>query len=118
MSQDLKFSGTDFDLSFTDNDVDIVRQAAEVSQNSMIRLQFIAGEQFDNTSVGMPWLTDMVNAQVSIAVKRQIIRNTILSTPNVKSLDSLIVGVDSVTGLAEGSFTGTTVNLETFGGVL
>jgi hypothetical protein len=116
MSQDLQFSGDNFDISFTDNDIDFVTDAAEVSQNSMIRLQFIAGEQFDDTRVGMPWLTDMVNPQVSLTAKTQIIRRTILSTPNVKSLDSLIVGVDSVTGIAEGSFTGTTVNLETFGG--
>tara|TARA_R110002153_G_scaffold237390_1_gene391539 strand:+ start:637 stop:993 length:357 start_codon:yes stop_codon:yes gene_type:complete len=118
MSLDLKFSGADFDLSFTDNDIDFVDSAAEVSQNSMIRLQFIAGEQFDDTRVGMPWLTDMVNAQVSLTAKQQIIRRTILSTPNVRSLDSLIIGVDSITGIAEGSFNGTTIDSEEFGGVV
>jgi len=118
LSTDLSFSGTDFDLSFNGNDVVFVNDAAEVSQNSQIRLQLIAGEQFDDTRVGMPWLTDMVNAQVSLLAKQQIIRNTILSTPNVRSLDSLIIGVDSVTGVAEGSFSGTTINAEEFGGVV
>lgn len=116
MSVDLSFTGQDFDLSFEDNDIVFVDGAAEVSQNSMIRLQFIAGEQFDDTRVGMPWLTDMVNVQVSITAKTQIIRRTILSTPNVRSLDSLIIGVDSETGLAEGTFTGTTITEEQFGG--
>lgn len=118
MSLDLKFSGEDFDLSFTDNDVDFVLNAEEVSQNSQIRLQFIAGEQFDDTRIGMPWLTDMVNSQISIEDKKQIIRRTILSTPNVRTLDSLIVGVDDVTGIAEGTFTGTTISNEEFSGVI
>ena len=86
MSTDLSFSGDDFDLTFTDNDIDMVSGGAEVSQNSAIRLQFIAGEQFDDTRVGVPWLTDMVSPQVSMVAKNQILRRTILSTPGARTL--------------------------------
>jgi len=118
MSTDLQFSGTDFDISFTDNDVDFINGAGEVSQNSQIRLQFILGEQFNDTRIGMPWLTSMVNPQLSIEEKKQIIRRTILSVPNVRSLDTLVVGVDDATGLAEGTFTGTTISNAEFAGVI
>lgn len=118
MSTDLKFSGDSFDISFTDNDVNFVVAADEVSQNSQIRLQFILGEQFNDTRIGMPWLTSMVDPQLSIEEKKQIIRRTILSVPNVRSLDSLVVGVDDITGLAEGTFTGTTDSLAEFAGII
>lgn len=115
MSTDLSFTGDDFDLTFTDNDVNFAEGAAEVSQNSAIRLQFIAGEQFDDTRVGVPWMSDMVSPQVSIVAKNQILRRTILSTPGAKSLDSFTTAVDSVTGRAEVEFTGTTETNEYFG---
>ena len=118
MSTDLKFSGDNFDLSFSGNDIVFSKDAAEVSQNSQIRLQMIAGEQFDDTRVGMPWLTDMVSLQIDLATKEQIIRRTILSTPNVLSLDSLNVSVDTVAGTASAEFTGTTQTQEFFGGAI
>ena len=115
MSTDLNFSGDNFDISFNGNDIVFVSDGAEVSQNSQIRLQMIAGEQFDDTRVGMPWLTDMVNPKVSLLAKEQIIRSTILSTPNVRSLDSLNISVDT-DGTAFGDFSGTTESNEFFGG--
>ena len=115
MSKDLSFTGDNFDLAFKDNDVNFVTGAAEVSQNSAIRLQFILGEQFDDTRVGVPWLTDMVSPQVSMVAKNQILRRTILSTPNARSLDTFSTAVNSVTGRPETEFTGTTESNEFFG---
>lgn len=115
MSNDYSFTGDNFDISFIGNDVVFSTEAAEVSQNSQIRLQMIAGEQFDDTRAGMPWLTDMVDPQVSLLAKEQIIRKTILSTPNVLSLDSLNISVDT-NGAAIGDFSGTTQTQEFFGG--
>ena len=115
MSADLSFSGDNFDLTFSDNDIDMVSGGAEVSQNSAIRLQFIAGEQFDDTRVGVPWLTDMVSPQVSMVAKNQILRRTILSTPGARTLDSFNTAVDTVTGRPQTEFAGTTENNEFFG---
>ena len=115
MSTDLSFSGDDFDLTFSDNDIDMVSGGAEVSQNSAIRLQFIAGEQFDDTRVGVPWLTDMVSPQVSMVAKNQVLRRTILSTPGARTLDSFSTSVDTVTGRPQTEFTGTTEDNEFFG---
>jgi len=116
LSTDLSFTGDDFDISFLNNDIVFAADAPEVSQNSQIRLQMIAGEQFDDTRVGMPWLTDMVSSQVDLPTKEQIIRRTILSTPNALSLDSLNVSVDTLNGTATAEFTGTTQTQEFFGG--
>lgn len=116
MSSDYKFSGDNFDMSFSGNDVDFIDGGGEVSQNSQIRLQFISGEQFDDTRVGMPWLTSMVDPKISLATKEQIIRRTILSTPNARSIDSLRVSVDTVDGSASADFSGTTESNEFFSG--
>ena len=118
MSTDLNYSGDNFDISFVDNDIVFSADAAEVSQNSQIRLLMILGEQFDDTRVGVPWLTDMVSAQVGLETKEQIIRQAILSTPNVQSLDSLVVSIDTTSGEASVKFAGTTNSLESFGGAV
>ena len=90
---------------------------AEVSQNSAFRLQIIRGELFEDIRQGMPWLTDMVDSRVSIDAKKQHLRSTILSTPNVRNLDSLQVAVDT-DGTARCSFKGTTISNEEFSGAL
>jgi hypothetical protein len=88
--------------------------AFETQQNSKFRLQIIAGELFEDTRPGVPWLTDMVDPRVSIDDKKQILRNVILSTPGALSLERLDIAVDEASGTAEASFSGTAQNGETF----
>jgi hypothetical protein len=88
--------------------------AVETQQNSKFRLQIIAGELFEDTRPGVPWLTDMVDPRVSIDDKKQILRNVILSTPGALSLERLDIAVDEASGTAEASFSGTAQNGETF----
>jgi len=114
---DLKIAGDNWDISQDKNDLVFVSGAVEVSQSSAIRLQFILGEQFDDTRVGVPWLTDMVSTQVGIDAKREIIRRTILRTFGVKSLESLKLDVD-VNGNGKITFEGTTENNEFFSGAI
>lgn len=88
--------------------------AVETQQNSKFRLQIIAGELFEDTRPGVPWLTDMVDPRVSIDDKKQILRNVILSTPGALSLERLDIAVDEASGTAEASFSGTAQSGETF----
>lgn len=106
---------TEWDVYFDDTG-DLVEASGpvETTQNSKFRLQIIAGELFEDTRPGVPWLTDMVDPRVSIDTKKQILRSVILSTPGVESLDSLIIAVDDVTGTAECTFSGTATNGEAF----
>lgn len=110
---DLKF--TDWDCSITENDIDFQNGAAEVSQNSRLRLQIIEGEQFDDIRIGLPWLTDMVSTLVGIEEKRDIVRKILLNTEGVKTIDKIRLTAD-LTGVGAIYFEGTTENNEFFSG--
>lgn len=111
----LQQDGEVWDVYF-DQSGDLVEAsgAVETQQSSKFRLQIIAGELFEDTRPGVPWLTDMVDPRVSIDDKKQILRNVILSTPGALSLERLDIAVDEATGTAEASFSGTAQNGETF----
>lgn len=111
----LSLTGEEWDVHF-DESGDLVEAsgAVETTQNSKFRLQIIAGELFEDSRPGVPWLTDMVDPRVSIDAKKQILRSVILSTPGVQSLDSLTIAIDEATGTAEAAFSGTAINGDSF----
>lgn len=106
---DFRLNPSSWDIEFTEGGgIEIISGAVETTQNSKFRLQIIAGECFEDTRIGMPWLTDMVNPQISVAAKKQILRDTIMSTPNAVSLESLVVAFENTdNSLAICSFKGT-----------
>lgn len=114
MRSDLSLDSNSWDLVITD-DIGIVENAAMTSQDSKFSLQLIQGEVFDDNRIGMPWLTDMVSPQVSIAAKKQIIRDIIMTTPGAIEITLLEVVVDNESGIASAVFEGITDNGETFG---
>lgn len=114
MRSDLSLDSNSWDLVITD-DIGIVENAAMTSQDSKFSLQLIQGEVFDDNRLGMPWLTDMVNPQVSIAAKKQIIRDIIMTTPGAIEITRLEVAVDNESGIASAVFEGITDNGEDFG---
>lgn len=114
MRSDFELDSDGWDLVIND-DIGIVENAAMTSQDSKFSLQLIQGEVFDDNRLGMPWLTDMVNPQVSIAAKKQIIRDIIMSTPGAIELTRLEVVVDNESGIASAVFEGITDNGEVFG---
>lgn len=106
-----------WDLVFGDDgDLQMVSSAEETSQASRFRLQVVRGELFEDESLGVPWVTDMVDPQVSIDAKKQILRQTILSSPGAVSLTELVVTVDTQGRAAIGSFSGIAQDGETFTG--
>jgi hypothetical protein len=111
----LALTGETWDVYFDDSG-DLVEASGpqETTENSKFRLQIIAGELFEDERPGVPWLTDMVDPQVSIDAKKQILRAVVLSTPGIQSLDSLTIAVNDITGTAEVAFSGTANNGESF----
>lgn len=105
-----------WDIAFDDNgDMLEVEGPAETTQHSKFRLQIIAGELFEDSRPGVPWLTDMVDPRVSIDTKKQILRDTILGSYGALSVDSLDITTDTVTNIATAVFYGTAQG-GTFGG--
>lgn len=114
MRSDFELDSNSWDLVITD-DIGIVENAAMTSQDSKFSLQLIQGEVFDDNRIGMPWFTDMVSPQVSIAAKKQIIRDMIMTTPGAIEITMLEVVVDNESGIASAVFEGITDNREVFG---
>lgn len=114
MRSDFELDSDWWDLVITD-DIGIVENAAMTSQDSKFSLQLIQGEVFDDNRIGVPWLTDMVSPQVSIAAKKQIIRDIIMTTPGAIEITRLEVVVDNESGIASAVFEGITDNREVFG---
>lgn len=114
MRSDFELDSDGWDLVITD-DIGIVENSAMTSQDSKFSLQLIQGEVFDDNRLGMPWLTDMVNPQVSIVAKKQIIRDVIMSTPGAIELTSIEIAVDTDSAIATCEFEGITDNGEIFG---
>lgn len=113
MRSDFELDSDEWDLVITD-DIGIVENAAMTSQDSKFSLQLIQGEVFDDNRIGIPWLTDMVSPQVSIAAKKQIIRDIIMMTPGAIEITRLEVVVDNESGIASAVFEGITDNGEVF----
>lgn len=109
-----KLNPSTWDIDFTDTgDIDILEGAQETTQNSRFRLQIIAGEMFDDTRKGVPWMTDMVNPEVSIAAKKNILQRVILSTPGAVRLTEMNMSVDR-DGLATSTWSGICESGESF----
>lgn len=113
MRSDFELDSDEWDLVITD-DIGIVENAAMTSQDSKFSLQLIQGEVFDDNRIGMPWLTDMVSPQVSIAAKKQIIRDIIMTTPGAIEITRLEVVVDNESGISSAVFEGITDNVDVF----
>lgn len=117
MRSDFELDSDGWDLVITD-DIGIVENASMTSQDSKFSLQLIQGEVFDDNRLGIPWLTDMVNPQVSIAAKKQIIRDVIMITPGAIELTRVEVAFNTDSAIATCEFEGITDNGEIFGSSL
>ncbi|WAX23101.1 hypothetical protein pA_gene0060 [Vibrio phage 13VT501A] len=113
-----KMNTDTWDIEFTqDGDIEILKGAEECTQDSRFRTQIIAGEMFDDTRKGVPWLTDMVSPALSLDGKKRILSKVILSTPNAVKLNYINISVNT-DGEAICDYEGVTTNNEPFGGLL
>jgi len=64
----------------------------QVAQQLYIRFKFFRGEWFLDETVGFPWFQLVLGQKTPIDIVAQLIRQLILTTPGVKSLESLEMG--------------------------
>lgn len=93
------------DLLQTDsNDVAVVNNALaltdglqQVKQELMQRLQTISGEWFLDTSMGLPYLTDLTQKGMKLSTAAQYFRNEINACPGVLAINKLDLSLDNAT---------------------
>lgn len=106
---------TDGDIYFDETgDMATVEGPEETAQAAQFRLLILRGELFEDTNLGVPWVTDMVDPAVDLETKKQIIRSTVLSAPGAAELTELKLSLDTDGSIMLGSFTGITTSGEEF----
>jgi hypothetical protein len=104
---DLKLDTTG-DLDISDDALHLVDGADAIAQHVQIRLRLFKGEWFLDAEVGLPYYdTVLVKAPDLLAI-RSVIRQAILETPGVASLDGFEMEFDRAARSLAVSFTATT----------
>ena len=88
---DFKFSGGDFQLCF--NDTHAIAQAIS------IRLKTLAGEWFLDTSIGVPYFTEILGQKRNDRFLRQVLLSQIESMPEVHQITDFKVQENTVRSL-------------------
>lgn len=104
------------DLDFTDNDLNLTdtRDLATISDGDQVvshvnaRLKMILGENYYDTTIGIPWFEAMYTIATSYEQKAAIIRQTILRTPGVRKLNTFSYGINRDTRTAAIEYNGET----------
>jgi hypothetical protein len=93
MGVDLSFD--DDDLSLTDNgDIATINEGDQVVSHVSARIKMVLGEDYFDTTKGIPWFDAMYTPATSYEQKSAILRQTILRTPEVSRLVSFSYGVE------------------------
>lgn len=74
------------DLIVTNGDLTLVTDMAAIKQEIYIRLQFIAGEWFLDTTVGLPYFDNILVKSPNLAAIRTIFMDEILRSAGIKSV--------------------------------
>lgn len=82
---DLKLD-TDGDLLVDNSDLVLNSQVDAVSQYLRARLRTFLGEWFLDQSIGIPYFKEIFKKEINIATVDAILKDAILSTPNVIEL--------------------------------
>lgn len=83
------------DLEFTNNSLTFVEGADEVVQRLRQRLRSFLGEWFLNTSLGIPYLQEILKKNPQHGIVDAILKKHILNTPGVIKLLEYSYVVDS-----------------------
>jgi hypothetical protein len=86
-----------------------VRGPEYVGQKIKQRLLFFRGEWWKDTTLGVPWLQQILIHQPSLEVVRSVVRSAILDVPMVTSVPVCTVEFDSANRVAAITFEANTV---------
>jgi len=105
---DLSFENGD--LSLTDNkDIATVSDADQVVSHVNARLKMVLGEDYYDTTKGVPWFDAMYTPLTTYEQKSTILRQTIIRTPEVSRLVRFTYGIDPVLRRALVEYQGETI---------
>ena len=90
----LKLAGSN-DIEISDNTLKIITDIEEIAQLLKTRLKLYRGEWFLNTTVGVPWLQEILGKVNTKNGIESIIKDEILKTPGVKSLEAFELDIDA-----------------------
>lgn len=85
------------DLYFEGDSLVLVRDAHAVGQHARQRLQTFAGEWFLDTTVGVPWLSQILGHKYDPALAEAVVKARLLGTDGVTEITSFSVSFDRST---------------------
>ena len=101
-------------LLTTEHDLDpsitLVDGVEAISQQLRIRLQIFLGEWFLDAREGIPFFRDVFIKNPNLSVVREIFRRAISTTPNILSVDKLILTLDPAQRHLRVDFSATTTS--------
>lgn len=106
---DIKLNGN-HDITFEDDELVLVEGKEAIAQDVLVRLQFFQGEWKLDIRIGVPYFQKILGAKPRLTLVRSIIRDAILSTPDIESVNDLIVNFTLSTRVLSVSFTAETAD--------
>lgn len=101
-------ASNDIELDEKTGAIRMVSDGDEVCQNVRCRLLFYLGEWFLDTTVGVPYFQEIFTKPAEISLVESRLKNEILSTPGIASLDSFSTNFNAITRELRVSFSATT----------
>lgn len=105
------------DLALSGGDLVLLEGAEEVAQRLRIRLRLFLGEWFLDASAGMPYFQRILGHKIAEPALLSILREQILDTPGVESIESLTAHLDGARRNMQVRFRVTTADGETVEGM-
>lgn len=97
MLADIALDTMEHDLTIEGFDLQLVTGVDRVAQQIKIRFLFFLGEWFLNVSLGVPYYRDILVKAPNRAVVEGLLREVIITTPNVVAVQDLTFDYDNVT---------------------
>ena len=95
MSYDIGLNVKSWDIALNDADLILIDDAARISQQIKISLQFWLGEWFLNDTLGIPYRERICIKNPNLQHIRQIFRNAIQNVNGVTAVNALDLTVDA-----------------------
>lgn len=93
---DLALSTVDFDVLIENDAMEIVDGDDAIVQHLKLRLQFFFAEWFLDKRLGVPYIEQILVKNPNLGAVRNIIREVVLETPGIASIDRFDLSVDAI----------------------
>jgi len=100
----LQYSGQNPDIAIEGRRIVLVRGDEQIAQKLRTRLKFFLGEHFLDTTLGIPYYREVFKKNPNLNLLRSLFRQAILTTPQVVSVEELLLEINSATRTLEVSF--------------